>query len=64
MVGYNPPKMKVDVDYIANPQASTYSGIDNVQLGVIYARVADVNALRIAVENLRTTLEALMEELR
>lgn len=43
--------------YTADNEGSAYSGIDNLQLGSVYAQVADLNALRTAYENLRALSE-------
>lgn len=39
--------------YTADAENVAYTGIDNAQAGAVYATVADLNALRVAVENLR-----------
>jgi hypothetical protein len=43
--------------YIADPESGAYSGIDNAQAGTPYAQLADLNALRVAYENLRAFAE-------
>lgn len=43
--------------YTPDAESSAYTGIDNAQGGTVYATVADVNALRVAYENLRAALE-------
>jgi hypothetical protein len=43
--------------YTPNDQSAAYTGIDNAQVGSVYAAVADVNALRTAYENLRAFVE-------
>ena len=43
--------------YTADDESAAYTGIDNLQAGTVYATVADLNALRVAVENLRAFTE-------
>lgn len=43
--------------YTADSESSAYTGIDNAQGGTVYAQVADLNALRVAYENLRAFAE-------
>jgi len=45
--------------YTADNESVAYTGIDNLQAGTIYGQVADVNALRVAYENLRVFAEDL-----
>jgi len=45
--------------YTPDAESGAYTGIDNAQGGTPYAAVADVNALRVAVENLRALGEDL-----
>lgn len=45
--------------YTADNEGSAYSGIDNLQVGNVYAQLADLNALRTAYENLRAFTEDL-----
>jgi len=45
--------------YTADDESAAYTGIDNLQSGTIYGQVADVNALRVAYENLRAFTEDL-----
>lgn len=47
-------------DYTADEEGTPYTGIDNLQPGLVYAQAADLNALRAAVENLRVTVENLL----
>lgn len=44
--------------YTADNEGSAYTGIDNLQPGSVYATVADLNALRVAYENLRAHHES------
>jgi hypothetical protein len=39
--------------YTTNAQNSAYTGIDNAQAGTVYAKLTDLNLLRVAYENLR-----------
>jgi hypothetical protein len=43
--------------YTSDPESSAYTGIDNTQAGTVYAKVADLNALRTAYDNLRVFTE-------
>lgn len=43
--------------YTADDESTAYTGVDNAQAGSVYATVADLNALRVAVENLRAFTE-------
>lgn len=43
--------------YTADDESAAYTGIDNAQVGTVYATVADLNALRTAYENLRAFTE-------
>lgn len=45
--------------YTADDESSAYTGIDNTNGSAVYATVADLNALRIAYENLRAFTEDL-----
>lgn len=43
--------------YTPDSESGAYTGIDNAQAGAVYATVADLNALRVAYENLRAFVE-------
>lgn len=43
--------------YTADDESAAYTGVDNAQVGTVYATVADLNALRTAYENLRALAE-------
>ncbi len=45
--------------YTADDESGAYTGVDNTQVGAVYATVADLNALRAAYENLRAFVEDL-----
>lgn len=45
--------------YTADNENSAYTGIDNAQAGSVYAKLVDLNAARVALENLRTMAEDL-----
>lgn len=49
--------------YTSDPESSAYTGIDNLQAGAVYATVADLNALRVAYENLRAMAEDVQQGL-
>ena len=46
--------------YTADAESGAYSGIDNTNGSAVYATVADLNALRVAYENLRALAEDLV----
>lgn len=48
---------KTHAAYTPDDESAAYTGIDNLQSGTVYATVADLNALRVAYENLRATTE-------
>lgn len=47
--------------YTSNAQSGAYTGIDNAQLGSVYAALADLNALRVAYETLRASHDNLIQ---
>jgi hypothetical protein len=47
--------------YSPDAETSPYTGHDNAQAGTVYAKVADLNALRTAYENLRALTEDLTQ---
>lgn len=47
--------------YTTDAESSAYSGIDNLQVGSVYAQVSDLNALRVAYENLRASYDNLIQ---
>jgi hypothetical protein len=49
--------------YTPDDESAAFTGIDNAQVGTVYATVADLNALRVAVENARAALENRMKVL-
>lgn len=49
--------------YTSDPESGAYSGIDNAQVGSVYAQLADLNALRVAYENLRAFVEDVAQAL-
>lgn len=50
--------------YSTDAESSAYTGIDNAQVGSVYAAVADLNALRAAYENLRASYDDLRTKLQ
>lgn len=44
--------------YAPNVRSTAFAGIDNAQAGTVYAKLADLNTLRAAYENLRAHAEA------
>lgn len=51
------------IAYTADNESGAYSGIDNLQVGSVYAQLTDLNALRVAYENLRAAYEDLKTKL-
>jgi hypothetical protein len=49
--------------YTPDSESGAYTGIDNAQVGSVYAQVADLNALRVAYENLRGLSEDIAQAL-
>lgn len=49
--------------YTSDPESSVYTGIDNAQVGSVYAQLADLNALRVAYETLRVLSEDVAQAL-
>lgn len=47
--------------YTADNESAAYTGIDNAQVGTVYAQLTDLNALRTAYENLRAFVEDLAQ---
>jgi hypothetical protein len=47
--------------YTADDESVAFTGIDNLQAGTVYAQLTDVNALRVAYENLRVFTEDLAQ---
>ena len=49
--------------YTSDGEGSAYTGIDNLQVGTVYATVADLNTLRVAYETLRASYDDLRTKL-
>lgn len=49
--------------YTSDPEGSAYTGIDNLQVGTVYAQLADLNTLRVAYDNLRASYDDLRSKL-
>lgn len=49
--------------YTSDSESSPYTGIDNTQVGTVYAQLTDLNSLRTAYENLRTSYDDLRSKL-
>ncbi len=47
--------------YTSDPESGAYTGIDNAQVGTVYAQLTDLNSLRTAYENLRVFAEDLAQ---
>jgi len=57
---YNTASRTVNA-YTPDTESVAYTGIDNLQLGTVYAQVSDLNTLRVAYENLRTSYDNLIQ---
>lgn len=47
------------VAYTPDPETTAYTGIDNTAVGTVFAQLTDLQALRVAYENLRASHEDL-----
>lgn len=47
--------------YTTDAESAAYTGIDNLQVGSVYAQLADLNSLRVAYENLRASYDGLIQ---
>lgn len=47
--------------YTSDAESSAYTGIDNLQIGNVYAQLGDLNSLRTAYENLRAMADNLIQ---
>ncbi len=50
--------------YTSDGEGSAYSGIDNLQVGSVYAQLTDLNALRVAYENVRAMVDDMRTKLQ
>jgi len=50
--------------YTSDSESVAYTGIDNAQAGAVYAQLADLNALRVAYDNLRASYDDLLAKLK
>jgi hypothetical protein len=50
--------------YTSDGEGAAYTGIDNLQVGTVYATVADLNQLRVAYETLRASYDDLLTKLK
>jgi hypothetical protein len=57
---YNTASRTVNA-YTPDTESVAYTGIDNLQVGTVYAQVSDLNTLRVAYENLRTSYDNLIQ---
>lgn len=53
-----------DVADAADDESTPYTGIDNAQVGDVYAQLTDLNALAVAYEDLRVTYNTLLTSIR
>lgn len=50
--------------YTSDGEGSAYTGIDNLQVGSVYAQVSELNQLRVAYETLRASYDDLLTKLK
>ena len=50
--------------YTSDGEGSAYSGLDNLQVGNVYASLTDLNQLRVAYENLRSSFDDMRTKLQ
>lgn len=50
--------------YTSDSESSAYTGIDNLQVGSVYAQLTNLNSLRVAYENLRASYDDLLTKLK
>ena len=62
--GVTPIVQPVTNAYTSNSQGSAYTGIDNLQVGSVYAQLSDLNLLRVAYDNLRASYDNLLTKLK
>ena len=61
--GAAPATQQTLAAYTSDGEGAAYTGIDNLQVGTVYATVADLNQLRVAYENLRASYDDLRTKL-
>lgn len=62
--GLTPAAKQVMNPYTSDDESAAYSGIDNAQGGLVYAKHADISALRAAYENLRVYVEEAVNKIQ
>lgn len=50
--------------YTSDKEDTAYTGIDNAQVGSVYAQLSDLNQLRVAYETLRASYDDLLVKLK
>lgn len=60
----NPVAQPATTAYTPDTESVAYTGIDNVQVGTVYAQLTDLNVLRIAYDNLRASYDDLLAKLK
>ncbi len=61
---YTPSNVTTDRTYDADSQTTAYTGIDNLQAGTPYAQLTDLNALRLAYNELADVVGTLIADLK
>lgn len=59
-----PVVQQVTAAYTSDGEGVAYTGVDNLQVGNVYATVADLNQLRVAYETLRASYDDLLTKLK
>ena len=62
--GVTPVVQQATNAYTSDPESSAYSGIDNLQVGSVYAQLSDLNILRVAYDTLRASYDDLLAKLK
>lgn len=61
---YTPTNVTTDRAYNADAQGSAYSGINNLQVGNVYAQLSDLNLLRLSHNEIADVLGTLIADLK
>lgn len=61
--GSTPVVRQTLATYTTDTESVAYTGVDNTQSGTVYAKLTDLQALRLAYENLRTSYDDMRTKL-
>jgi hypothetical protein len=62
--GGTPATKQTFAAYTTDAESTAYTGIDNAQVGSVYASVSNLNALRVGYENLRAMCDDMRSKLQ